>query len=216
MKPRVKRPLRNDHEEEERRKRRTAIIALLIVGLMAFSSLAYVLVDNTSSGNQMEYGDYEFEFRDLGGGAGVLITEINGQEVEFQNLPVQVGYLEVDPAAIALLQASQQVALAAPTDIDQQDAAMIDYARLQLSLAIPKTFNAMTAEDSRYMLPVLNCSHASPQMPVIVFTNANQTTITTEGACILVNGQQRDLMRLKDRIIFEYYGILKDGQVVDD
>lgn len=215
MKPRARRLVRNEQEIEDRHKRRNAIIALFIVGIMVFSSLAYVMVDNAGQ-QQMEYGDYEFEYRDLGGGAGVLVTEIEGQEVEFQNLPIQVDYLPVDANAVRLLKDSQQIALASDPTLELADAAMIDYARLQLSLAVPKAFNAMTKEDDRYTLPVLTCDQASAQMPVLLFANTNETaSVTTQGACIIVNGRERDLMRAKDRLIFEYYDILRDGQVVE-
>ena len=184
---------------------------------MIFSVAEVMLYGGGTGENQMEYGDYEFEYRDLGAGAGVLVTSINGQEIEFQNLPTQVGYIEVDPSAIFLMKNSKQIALLSDPNMSIDDASMVDYARLQLGLAIPeKAFNAMDKSDERYQLPVLNCSVATPQMPVVVFNMSNDTRITTDGYCVILHGQERDLMRLKDRVIFEYYNILDNGTVVDE
>jgi hypothetical protein len=189
-----------------------------MVGLMVLSILEVIVYrGDTDTTNQMTYGKYEFVYNDLGNGAGVLITQINGQDVEFQNLPVQVGYLNISPEAITLLKNSQQIALTSDPNTSMDDASMIDYARLQLGLAIPdKVFNAMTQSDERYKLPVIDCSKASSQMPVILFNTSNETAIRLDGNCIIVDASQRDLMRVKDRFIFEYYDILKDGQVVDN
>jgi hypothetical protein len=188
--------------------------SLFMVGLMVFSMFAY-FITSPDSANQLEYGDYEFEYRDLGGGAGVLVTDINGQEIEFQSLPVQVTGLQMDSAVVPLLRSAGQIALSSPTNLSPEDGAMVDYARLQLGLSIPRMFNAMLEEDERYQLPVLGCEQATPQMPVMVFAYSNTTGVEVEGSCIIVNGEARDLMRAKDRIIFEYYDILNDGVVVE-
>ncbi|HIH24246.1 TPA: hypothetical protein HA251_04395 [Candidatus Woesearchaeota archaeon] len=214
---------RIDHQaQEKRRQRRVLIFSIFMVGLMLFSIMEVVIYNTRSSGdNQMVYGEYEFVYRDLGNGAGVLVTDIGGQENEFQNLPFQVSYLNVTPAAVALLKGASQIALSAdPRIIDLADgaenAAMIDYARLQLGLAIPeKAFNSMMVDDERYTLPVIGCDRASPQLAVVIFNATNETSVVVDGSCIIINAEQRDLMKIKDRIIFEYYDILKDGVVVD-
>lgn len=213
MKPRAKKT--DHHTEERRRQRRVLYFSLFMVGLMVFSIMEVVVYNTSNSGeNQMVYGKYEFVYRDLGNGAGVLVTDIDGQEVEFQNLPLQVAYLNVTPVAIQALKAAPQIALVADPNASIDDAAMTDYARLQLGLAIPdKVFNAMSREDDRYTLPVLDCARANPQLVVVVFNTSNETSVVTDGSCITVNAAQRDLMRVKDRIIFEYYDILKDGVV---
>jgi hypothetical protein len=213
MKPRSKRI--DYHAEEKRRQRKILYFSLFMVALMVFSVLEVLIYrGDTGSTTQMKYGKYEFVYHDLGNGAGVLVTQINGQEVEFQNLPVQVAELNISPAAIDLLKGAQQIALSADPNTSVEDAAMVDYARLELGLAVPdKMFNAMSQEDARYKLPVIDCSKASPQMAVVLFNATNETSVVLDGNCLVVNAAQRDLMRVKDRIIFEYYDILKDGQV---
>jgi hypothetical protein len=108
-----------------------------------------------------------------------------------------------------------QVVLTANPNSSLEDASTIDYARLQLALAIPKMANAMTQPDDRYLLPVVTCMNATPQVPVVTFDLANESRVSVSGSCITVHAQQRELLLVKDRLIFEYYGIMKDGQVVE-
>jgi hypothetical protein len=223
-----RRSTRNVVDPEKRRRRRVIIFSMIMIGLMVFSVAEVIIYNQSGSGeNRLVYGEYEFVYRDLGGGAGVLVTEIAGQEVEFQNLPTQVGYLPVDSRAIALLKESQQVGLSVDLGLPLESAGLVDYVRLQLGLAIPKMFNAVTQADPATSLPVMNCSRATAEMPIVLFnvldetfddldnTTTTKASIVTQDACIIVTGVPRDIARLKDRVIFEYYDIMRDGVVVD-
>lgn len=204
------------HKAEKRRKRMVLFGGIFMIFLMVFSFASVILYAPTTQ-NQMEYGDYEFRLETRPGGGQVLVTELQGQEVEFQNLPIQVAYMQVDPQAVQLLKDAQQVALAADPNLSVDIAPLVDYARLQLALAIPKSFPAMTAPDPQYQLPVLTCAQATQQVAVLTFNVTNATAgVTADGPCIVLSGTQQDMLRLKDRLIFEYYDILQDGQVPEE
>ena len=208
----------NKEADQDKKRQRIALFgSLIMVGILLFSTFAYYMTQNgaSSTANQMTYGAYTFSLKSSGNGNGVLVTDIQGQEVEFQALPAQVAYLNVDPLAIRLLQAAPQVVLTVDTNLTKQDASTVDYDRLMLNLAIPKMINAIKVPDPRYKMPVLNCSNATVNMPVVQFIQSNDTKVTTEGYCITIQGEQRELLLIKDRIIYEYYGILVDGQVAN-
>lgn len=209
---------RSNIEQQDKKRRQMVIgFSLFMVALMLFSLFEYAFNrDSSTDKNQLNYGKYEFTYKDLGNGAGYLATDINGQEVQFQNLPTQVTYLNISPETINVFKAAPVVVLTTDANQSLTDLGMIDYARLQLSLALSKTSNAMLYEDERYTLPVINCSRASSQMVVVVFNTANETSVVTDGYCVTINAEQRDLMRVKDRIIFEYYGILDNGVVTNN
>lgn len=217
MASQTKRRRQLTHEEHDRRRqRRVMVFGVIMIFLMIFS-VASVINYSPSSENQMRYGEYEFVLESRTGGGSVLTTKLDGRTVEFQNLPVQVAYLEVDPTAVPMLQNAQQIALSANEQESVQAGALIDYARLQIGIAIPKAFNAVTVPNPQYALPALSCDQATLQVPVVTFNITNETArITTAGACIIIHGDNQDLMRLKDRVIFEYYNILRNGQVVED
>ncbi len=207
---------RNDPAEQERRRqRRNLIFSLIVIFLFVGGGVAGYYLGGTGSNNQNQlvYGKYEFTYKTLASGGVVLTTKMNNNDIEFQSLPSQDGDISVDPAAIALLKNAQQVALVSDQNMTLDDASLVDYARLQIALAIPNAFNGMTTNDTRYRLPVINCSMASPQMPVVLFNITNDTRVVTQGDCIVLDAEQQELLRVKDRILFEYYGILGNGQV---
>jgi hypothetical protein len=205
--------MKNPIDHEKARKRKVLIFSIIMIGLMIFSVAEVIVYNQGGDGQQTEYGDYEFELTQSGDGY-VWTTNLNGQQVEFQSLPVQVTYIPVDSDAILLLQQSQQIVLSADPAVTYTDAATVDYARLQLGLALVKVANAISSPSETSSLPVMNCSSATAQQPVVVFNLSNDTSLRRDGFCLVVNGQQIDTLKVKDRIIFEYYGILKNGEVV--
>lgn len=211
-----RKPTRQATRKKEGRKKATLWFGIIMIALMVFSVTSVILYNPESTDYSMEYGEYEFNLEERSDGGSVLVTDVNGQEVEFQNLPPQVQHIEMDARITSLLHEAQQIGLVADPSIAPATAGFVDYARLQISLAIPKTFNAMSMEDERYQLPVLNCSHANEQMPLVLFNLTNETTaISLDGYCITMSAAERDLMRAKDRLIFEYIGVLQDGVVVE-
>lgn len=214
--PRSARQQRSLERTRERKRKRSVIVfGIIMIFLMVFSVASYIGT-NPQGSSDLTYGDFAFRYDTRGDGSGVLLTEINGRTIEFQNLPVQVQHLPVDSSAIAAMQAAPQIVMSASPALDPQEGATVDYARFQLALAIPKMASAMSEPDERFSLPVLNCSHASPEMPVLLFAVSNATpSLENNANCLVLSGEQRAILQLKDRIIFEYYGILENGTVVE-
>ena len=187
------------------------MILLMVVGMAGYGFNA------PGAGPDLTYGDYEFVLEQRPNGGSVLTATMGTETVEFQNLPDQVGYLDMSPTAIGLLRNAQQIALVSDPTAAELQRANIDYARLQMTLAFQKpVIQGMNAEGDHGQV-VLGCDRSSQAFPVVMFNLSNETTrITTEGTCIYLTGLDREMMRLKDRVIFEYYGILRDGEVVDE
>ena len=55
---------------------------------------------------------------------------------------------------------------------------------------------------------VINCSSANNR-PVIEFALANETSIYVENTCILIQGQGYDIVKAVDRLLFNWYNIIK-------
>lgn len=214
MKPRQKYRKTSLENTEKKRKRLIIIFGTIMITTMVVSIIGFTDFSGTA-GSQMRYGDYEFELQQRANGGTVLVSAVNGIQVEFQNLPLQVTHLQVEPEAVSLMRNAQQVILSADPLETPQDAALIDYARLQLERAFGKTVSAISTPNETYTLPIFNCTMASPQFPVVMFNLSNGTgTVVVEGSCIWFNGRDQELMRIKDRMIFEYLGILEQGAVV--
>jgi hypothetical protein len=214
MKKRYKEPI----DYDQKRQRRVLFFSLFMIAIMLFSTVAYYVIDGAqgTSSQQTKYGEYEFSLKDLGQGNQVLVTNMNGQEVEFQNLPVQVQFLELDPAIMSLLKNATQIIWSIDPNMTPENLQAVDYARLELNLAIPKSYNAVAAEGSAYTSPVVNCSQALQEQPVVLFTQSNVTSVMLQDSCVVISAEYIDVLRYKDRIIFEYYDILRNGEVVDE
>ena len=214
MKPRPKRDFKKSVIDPEKKRQRIVLIfSLVVVVLMVVGVAEVALYRGNDTTTQTKYGQYEFTYQNRGTSGTVIVATINNQEIEFQNLPTGVGQLSVDPRAITLMKAAQHIVLVVDPNMTTSDAATADYARLMLGLAIPKTGNAISTPDERFSMPVINCTAASPQTVVVMFNLSNSTSVVADGSCITLNGEQRDVLSLKDRLIFEYYDILQDGQV---
>ena len=209
--------LRRHHEHiaYERRRKRVAIVFSVFVVLSMVGAIFVAMLYNPTAQDKLEYGEHEIDVKELPGGGSVYT--IDGNDIELQHLPPLVTYVEVDPGVTPVLGNAQQIALVADTNSTPEDLALVDYARLQLALGLrTPSFSAMTGENA-YGLPVINCSAASPQMPVVLFTAVNDTPrIDLDGSCVIVRATGRGILAAKDRLLYERLGIIADGQVVEE
>ncbi len=208
------------HQEQlakERRRKRMVFVFSLFIVLTMIGGIFAAMLYNPATQDRMEYGDHELYVKELAGGGSVYALKVDGNEVELQHLPALVTYFEVDPGVAPLLAGAQQVALVADVNTSTEEFPLVDYARFQLAvgLSVP-SFTAMTGANA-YNQPIINCSMASPQMPVLLFISTNGTpSITRDGSCVLVQGSGRGLLAAKDRLLYERMGVIVDGQVIED
>jgi hypothetical protein len=201
--------------DPERTRRRVALFgSLFMIALLVFSSVAYYYQGGDTT-NDQTYNGYTFTAKAYDGTRGVWIAKMDGEEVEFQNLPPQVAALPYDASITPLLQNAAYIGITADPNVDENNAPAIGYDRLQFFNAWKKTFNVQTVAAEGSALPVMSCENASLQMPFIFLNVSNETSIRRDGNCIIVNGEQRGLLDAKDRLIFEYYGLLQNGVVAE-
>ena len=55
---------------------------------------------------------------------------------------------------------------------------------------------------------MLNCKNPQGK-PVIELKWANKTKITSQGTCILVEGKDYGIVKAVDRLVLQWYGIMK-------
>lgn len=206
-----------EHLAKERRRKRTVFAFSLFIVLTMIGGIFAAMLYNPTVQDRMEYGDHELYVKTLAGGGSVYALKIDGNEVELQHLPALVTYLDVDPGVAPLLTGAQQLALVADANTTPEDLPLVDYARFQLALGLSvPSFTAMTGVNP-YNQPIVNCSMASPQMPVLLFMSTNETPrVILEGSCVLVQGSGRGLLAAKDRLLYERLGVIVNGQVIED
>ena len=64
--------------------------------------------------------------------------------------------------------------------------------------------------ENEYNIPVITCADATPTVPVLYFQRTNETKVYREGSCIILEAATDfDLLRLKDRILYGIFGVMK-------
>lgn len=202
-------------DPEKKRQRIALFGSIFMIALLLFSSVAYYY-DTASSGSQSKFNGFEFTPKTYDDTRGVWVTTIDGEEIEFQSLPPQVTSIPYDASITPLLANAQYIGITADPAVDLDNAPAIGYVRLQLYLAWKKTFNGQIAPQEGTVLPVFGCANATAGVPVIFFNVSNETAIRREGDCVIVTGEQRGLLEAKDRLIFEYFGMLNNGEVPEE
>ena len=64
-------------------------------------------------------------------------------------------------------------------------------------------------EVNEFTLPVITCDDATSSVPVLYFVESNETKIYSENGCIIAEAKfETDLLRIKDRLLYERLGII--------
>lgn len=184
--------------EERRQKRVRVVMAIFVSALFILSSFAFVLLYYAPQ-NPDQAQASRFTVRD-----GLLYTTVGGQEAHFYSYP-EVGIVVPQEATDLLHGADAAVFLFDPT---RDDLIYIETVRWDLStyLDVPMG-SAVTEPSEEYSLPVASCEVATPAQPFITVRNDTVAQILVEGSCIVLAGEQQDLLLLRDQLLYAYYGV---------
>ena len=184
------------------------LLGLFIVIIMVGSGFGIMFGGFSSSGdNKAEYGDYSFTFSN-----DMFITKIDGQNVKFYYLPQEVEDINVSEDIINRLKNTMQIDVTSDYDslVRQEIAGLQFYLKQTLepikSLYIRNGF----IQENEYNITVITCNDADPSVPVILFEYSNQTSIESEGNCIVIYGESgQELTMQTTRLMYGMLDIIK-------
>ena len=90
----------------------------------------------------------------------------------------------------------------------------IDLARFELAGDLGKYFNmavqqAAALNTTLYSLPVITCANATATQPVMQFSSGNETKISLQGSCVIVEALSgEEFTMMKDRILYGMFGVI--------
>jgi hypothetical protein len=185
------------------------MIGIFIALIMIMSGVGYMVVQNSPE-EGTSYKGHRFS-----GTYGSWMTEAGGRVVKFSYHPAEVETVGLDPQILGYLNSTKMVYLSfAPDDsaIEQ-----IELARNELDSLLPDLFGIYTvpgvtnATGAYSRFPVITCANATLFVPVIqIRSGAAESSIHTAGNCIVLDAQQeRDVMMLKDRLLYGMLGIIE-------
>jgi hypothetical protein len=190
---------------------------ILVAGFIMFSmiiSIFAIVLDNQSS-SVPDYNKNSFVVTTNG-----YKTEINGKYMDFYYHPLDVESIKFDKYITYQLQGMSGLGIVFdPNQNITDNLIYIDVFRYDLQMQLDKDlyYGILNASEKYPNIPVVNCSVATPEYPLIVIntniTNSDRNTmfsISEENSnCIILNAKLRDLLAAKDRLVYTYYGVME-------
>src|SRR3989338_6212176 len=174
--------------------------------IMVSSVFGVVFFGFSGAGSQTsKYKGYKFIFR-----GDAWSTKAFSQTALFSYLPQDVENVNVSPDSIGLLKQKLQIDTTA--DSNGTFIQEISLAQFQMGASMQPynvyIRNGFTSKND-FNDPVINCSIATPFVPVIYFKEGKDTMAYTEGSCIIAeSGNAVDFIRLKDRLLYGMFDII--------
>lgn len=184
------------------------LVSLFLAGIMIFSILgfmmSYQMEDNT---REIEYNGYLFEQLYDG-----VRTKINGETVTLTYFPEQVNDITVSEIAKITLSNGPVIAITYDSTSDYKE--YFSGQQFELAENLEKIeryiISGMTNNTGFENIPQLDCTNATASVPVILFQETNQTSITFNNNCIIANiGNRNDVYRVGDLLFYYMAGIIE-------
>jgi hypothetical protein len=191
--------------ERKKEKSKQVWMSIIIAGLMVFSVFGVLLSNNTS---ELRYGKFKFKQNN-----NYYTTKINGNDMPFYTLPPEASAINLSSIITNKLKESYFIILTFDPNSGKENLPMIELARFDFTqyLGGKIVYSAVTNASAEYSsLPVMNCANATLQTPVLIFNISNTVGIVDVDNCIYLNGKGMDIIRMRDRILYSYNGVITD------
>jgi len=192
-------------KERKQERAKQIFMSVLISFLMIFSVFGVII---GSQNNSMKYGKFKFTQAQ-----NSYVTKINGREVPFYTLPAESSFINVSPEIRNLLKDSYFIVISFDPVAAKESLAAVEIARFDFSQYFDGklVYNAVTDNTGEYSeQPVITCANATVETPVIYFNLSDTPSIINIDNCIYLNAKGRDVLVLRDRLLYSYLGVIQD------
>lgn len=197
---RRKRLSRREQQEEARVKRRRFWISVFVIVVMVSGSVGFIATSiGGGSGQQSGYG-FSYEVRDQ-----FIVVRVDGEDVRFYNTPQGI---QVPDRAGELLRGAQSVTLSFNAS-DVENTQFVELARFDLStyLRVPTSAGLLASSDES-SFPVVTCADATEEQPVVAFVREPGLSVSVNGSCITLAGDQTTFLLARDALLYEYFDLV--------
>ena len=183
---------------------------ILVMAFMAFTlvgmTFSFVFYGFSSAEQKVKYKDFKFVYNQQ---SQAWMVKVQDKYAAFSFLPDEVRGMNIT-ADLAMLR--QKPEIDSTYDLNDTNADVIALAQHQMGLTFQNYdvfLRAGAISENSYNLPVINCSIATPNIPVIYFRTSNLTMISQQGSCIIIESNRDvNFLMAKDRILYSILGIL--------
>lgn len=190
-------------KKREDDKRSKILISVFIAFIMITSVIGFMF--GQYAAEQYKFRDYKFTRTEQG-----FSLVINKKEVYFNYFPTEANISDFDTRIDDRIKSTKMFYLT--YDYNTSHASTLGGIAYDLALTLDKfdvfvqpTFTNKTS----FNVPIITCANATMFVPVIYFKETNQTRAYLAANCIILEAESEiDLLRLKDRLLYGFFGIL--------
>ncbi len=138
-------------------------------------------------------------------------AKINGKYAAFSFLPSEVESIPIPGDISSRLQNRFEIDATYDFNSTYREAIALAHHQMELTLAAYNIyFRKGFTTNTTFNLPVITCSDATQNVPVIFFKFGNSTEIHYQNDCIIAEAESnQDFIRLKDRLLYAILGVVK-------
>ncbi|MBT5022136.1 hypothetical protein HOK51_06525 [Candidatus Woesearchaeota archaeon] len=178
-----------------------AVLVISIVGMM-FGGV------NMNSEDTEHYNNYKFKRSNQG-----WILNVGGEQLLFQYLPGDIEMINLSKESVDFFQNNLMMYISFNPVSKEVD--VLELVRFELGTFLAKyknvyVQNGVTQENDLYFeMPVITCENATVSVSVVLFEEANATSIELENNCLEIKGTRYGILAVKDRILYSLIGVME-------
>ena len=191
-----------------RKEKKRFWIILFMVVIMIGTSFSFVFFGFSPAEGKVKYGNFLFT---LFPNDNIWVARVSGQDAAFSFLPKEVEGINMSLELISKLQGKLEIDATYDINSTHKESIALAYHQLGLTLAAYGVYlrQGFTSNNT-FNLPVIRCSDATANVPVIYFRHANSTKIYSENSCIIAEAPSGiGFIRIKDRLLYGMLGVMK-------
>ena len=184
------------------------LVSIFLASIMIFSILGFMMsyqMDNRTT--KLEYNGYKFtQFYD-----GIQ-TKINGQKFNLNYFPEQLDTINISSAAKVILKSLFVFSITYDSNSEYKEYFSGQQFELAENLEKIEKYvsSGMTNNTGFEQIPQITCKNATQTVPVIIFQEADQTSIQFNNNCIIANiSSINDVYRVGDLLFYTMAGVMK-------
>ena len=188
--------------ERKNDKRKQIILSIVLSAVMIFSVFGVMIGSFTN--NEMSYYGHKFEIK-----GNKYVTKINGNEIEFDYLPQMTESINLSNDTATKIKSSYVLMITFDPS-QESNLPVMELVRFDLEQKLDKIVlsGVMSSSEQYQNFSIITCENATQQSPVIILNMSDNTSITDAGNCIYLNGRGSEFLRLRDRVLYSYYGVI--------
>ena len=191
---------------KEKKQRKKLGVMIFIVVIMIGTSFSVFFFGGSPQSSVVKYQGIKF----AGSNQGPWIAKINGKDAAFSFLPDEVDSINIS-GDISILQGKFEIDVTSDVNSTYKESIALVQHQLGLTLAnyniyVRKGFTA----NNTFNIPIITCSDAVSNVPVVYFVHGNSTSIISENSCIVVKASNDiEFIKAKDRLLYGIPGVVK-------